>query len=653
MVQQRRPHPTAARSGSRRVPLTEPAHRANRVSRPSVQHVRGERILSDGTRVPPRPARTRPPAQPPRPKTTVRMPLASSPRRLHVVLIVVAMGLSLCGGRLLQLQGFDSAAYAASSAERLTQTQPLLPARGEFTDRNGAVLASTQPAVAVTADPALTNSGEPGAPSAAEIAAVLSGYLQMPTSELMPLLTKGGGTRFVYLKKKVPALTYSALAADLRKRGMYGIFRESDPIRTYPNGSTGAAVVGFVGSEGKGLAGLELSMNSELAGVEGTETYESAPNGSRIPLGQSSLTPAKNGLNLQLTLDTELQWMAERRVADQVKSTGSDWGFAITLDVKTGEVLAMANAPTYNSAEPGAADKVDRGNRAVSDPYEPGSVQKVLTSAALIDSGTATPESKVKVPNRLPSDGMSIKDSVSHKELKLLLRGVIARSSNIGTALLTRQLDKATLHDYLVDFGLGGPTGIELPGEATGITPPADMTDGRRDQVAFGQALSVTGIQQAAAVAGVINGGIYNPPSVIKKVTDSAGREVSTDDRQPRRVISAQSSAQVRDLMAAVIDSENGQKSLKLDAYQTGGKTGTAQRADASGRYKGYVTSFVGFAPLDDPQILTYVVMSNPKRGDTGSGTAAPVYRDIMNVALPRYSVPPNTAKHKPLPTEY
>ncbi len=414
-------------------------------------------------------------------------------------------------------------------------------------------------------------------------------------------------------------------------------------------------MVGFVGADGKGLAGLELKLNAQLAGVEGKETYESAPNGSKIPLGQSSITPAHERPQLPADASTpSCSGLAERRVAAQVKKTGSDWGFAIVMDVKTGEVLALANAPTFDSAKPGAVKPENRGNRAISDPYEPGSVEKVLTSAALVDSGTATPDTRVEVPYRLPSDGIRIKDAFNHNEIRLRLRGVIAKSSNIGTALLTRQLSKQKLHDYLRSFGLGAPTGIELPGEAAGITPPADMTDGQRDQVAFGQAISVTGIQEAAAIAGIVNGGIYNPPTVLKRATDSAGNEVALDRREPRRIISEKSSAQVRDLMQAVIDSENGQKNLKLDAYQTGGKTGTAQRADTKcGCYKGYVTSFVGFAPLDDPQILTYVVMSNPDRGDTGSGTAAPVYRDIMNQALPRYSVPPNTKKHKPLPIDY
>jgi cell division protein FtsI (penicillin-binding protein 3) len=572
------------------------------------------------------------------------LPLASVQSRLHTLLIVVAMALSLCAGRLLQLQGFDSSSY---SVDALTRTLPLLPARGQITDRNGLVLAATQPAVAVTADPTLT------APHAAEIAGVLAGHLGMSEAELMPLLTKTG-TRFVYIRKKVPALTYSALVTDLSGRHLHGIFRESDPIRTYPNGSVGASVVGFVGAEGKGLAGLERSLDTHLAGVEGKETYESAPNGSKIPLGRSSITPASNGLSYQLTLDSEVQWVAERRLAEQVAKTQADSGFAIVLDVKTGQVIALANSPTYDSSRPQAARADDRGNRAISAPYEPGSVEKVLTSAALIDSGTANPSTRVVIPRRIASDGHSIKDFFPHGTLHYTMRGVIAESSNIGTVLLTRQLDRQTLHHYLVSFGLGHTTSLELPGESAGIMPKADMSDGQRDRVAFGQAIAVTGIQEASAVAGIVNNGIYNPPTVIKKATDGEGREVALPGTPPRRVISAKSSAQVRELMQAVIDSVNGQRNLKLDRYTSGGKTGTAQRADTScGCYRGYVTSLVGFAPLDDPQILTYVVISNPRAGDTGTITAAPAYRDIMNFALPRYSVVPDAKRHRPLPTQW
>ncbi len=554
------------------------------------------------------------------------------------------MALSLCAGRLLQLQGFDSSSYPADA---LLRTLPLLPARGQITDRDGLVLASTQPAVAVTADPTLT------APKAAEVAEVLSAHLNMSTTDLIPLLTRSG-THFVYIKKKVPALTYSALAADLSQRKIYGVFREPDPVRSYPNGAVGSSVIGFVGADGQGLAGLELKYNASLAGVEGEQTFESAPNGNRIPLGTSSIKPAENGVSYQLTLDSEVQWAAERRIDEQVRSTKADWGFAIVLDPKTGQVLALANAPGFDPAKPQDANPEDRGNRAVSAPYEPGSVEKVLTAAALVDSGTATPETRVKVPVHLATGGRYITDAFDHGVLRLNLRGVIALSSNMGTALLARQLPKQQLRDYLLRFGLGSRTGIELPGESRGIAPPPDLGDAQRDQVAFGQALAVTGIQEAAAIAGIINDGVYHPPTVIKGAIDADGQEVPIEPRPPRRVISPESSAQVRDLMGAVIDSENGQRHLALDSYSTGGKTGTAQRPDPKCHcYRGYVTSFIGFAPLDDPRLLTYVVLSNPKRGSSGTATAAPVYKDLMNFALPRYSVPPDARAHKPKPTEW
>ena len=643
MDQRDRPRSTDRVDPLRKVP-SRPLRSQATAERESPLRARGARILRDGTVVTPRPRVHEPLARLVHRRPPLRLPLASAQRRLHTMLIVVAMALSLCAGRLLQLQGFDSSSY---SVDALTRTLPLLPARGEITDRNGLVLAATQPAVAVTADPTLT------APQAVEIAGVLAGHLGMSEAELMPLLTKTG-THFVYIKKKVPALTYSALATEMSSRHLHGIFRESDPIRTYPNGSVGASVVGFVGADGKGLAGLEHSLDTQLAGVEGKETYESAPNGSKIPLGRSSITPASNGLSYQLTLDSEVQWVAERRLAEQVAKTRADSGFAIVLDVKTGQVIALANSPTYDSSRPQAARAEDRGNRAISAPYEPGSVEKVLTSAALIDSGTANPSTRVVIPHRIASDGHSIKDFFPHGTLHYTMRGVIADSSNIGTALLTRQLDRETLHQYLMSFGLGHTTRIELPGESAGIMPKADMSDGQRDRVAFGQAIAVTGIQEASAVAGIVNNGIYNSPTVIKKATDGEGREVALPRTPPRRVISAKSSAQVRELMQAVIDSVNGQRNLKLDRYTSGGKTGTAQRADTScGCYRGYVTSFLGFAPLDDPQILTYVVISNPRAGDTGTITAAPAYRDIMNFALPRYSVVPDAERHRPLPTQW
>ena len=586
-------------------------------------------------------------------RRALRIPLGSAARRVQIIGIAMAIAISLCAGRLLQLQGFDSAAYGAIATANLTTSTPLLPARGEISDRNGNVLAGTTPAFDITADPTLTSQdcGEPdqvsgplcGLAEATKIADIIGKHTEIDKQQTIATLMRHD-TRFVYVKKKVPADVYTDIATELDDAGLPGIYRENDPIRTYPASTVASNVVGFVNGENKGQAGLEYSMNSSLAGTEGKETYESAPNGSKIPLGESTITPAKNGVNYQLTIDSELQWVAQRRLDAAVAKTGSLSGMAITMDVTSGQVLAMAQSPGYNSNDPGGTDPDNLGNRLVSQSYEPGSVEKVLTSAALIDSGTADPDTRVQVPPTIASGGGRIKDAEAHGTVNYTMRGVIAHSSNIGTLMLTRQMDKKTLHNYLSSFGLGRQTGIELPGEATGVLPGADMKDYTRDQIAFGQGVSVTAVQEAAAISAIVNGGTYHAPTVIKSATNADGSPVAIDRPSPRRVISEKTSAEVRDMMEAVVTRNDvSQQFLMLDHYRTGGKTGTAQRYDpACGCYRGYVTSFVGIAPLNDPKILTYVVLDRPEHGDSGTGTAAPVYTDIMDFALPRYGIAPD-----------
>jgi cell division protein FtsI (penicillin-binding protein 3) len=324
-----------------------------------------------------------------------------------------------------------------------------------------------------------------------------------------------------------------------------------------------------------------------------------------------------------------------------VRSNKADFGFAITMNVKTGEILAMAQAPSYDATKPLKGQKY-RNLQALTAPYEPGSVEKILTAAALIDSGTVNESTRLEIPNRLTSGPYQIKDHFEHDDdYRLNMRGVIAKSSNIGTVMLSRQMPTADLHAYLKTFGLGARTGIELPGEDIGILPGPDMQGLTRDRVAFGQGLTVTGIQEISAIAGLVNGGVYHRPTILKSATDSDGRPVALPVRDPRRIVSADTSSHIRDLMRAVVDNSGKTAALRLDGYTSGGKTGTAQRGTRTG-YKGYITSYIGYAPLNDPQIMTYVVVNNPKGADpTGTQVAAPVYRDIMQYALPRYSVEP------------
>ncbi|SDE52828.1 peptidoglycan D,D-transpeptidase FtsI family protein [Auraticoccus monumenti] len=600
-----------------------------------------------GPRRPPRPAVERR-ARVPRPP--LRLPLGKSALRIRVVMVAMAVLVSLCAGRLFQLQALDSAAYAQSAADKMQYTMPLYPSRGTITDRNGLVLARSETAVDVTADPMHTNPEcEPGEDDpcgiavARKVAEVLVTHLGGRVEEYLPELTKAD-TRFVYLAREVPSATYQRLAVELQERKLYGVFRESNPIRSYPGGSVGANVVGFVNGENDGAAGFEYSMNAELSGVEGSEVYERDAQGNKIPLGTQEITPAVNGTSYQLTLDSELQWMAERRLAQQVQKAKAESGTAIMMNIKTGEVLAMANYPSYDASRPGAADPDDLGNRAVTDALEPGSVQKVLTFAALLDAGLITPDTKVTIPNRVRSGGDWITDSTDYTGARLTATGVMAKSANTGTVMLSRDMGKEELTRYFRSFGLGARTGIELPGESSGYLPGPDMEDYQRDQISFGQGLSMTPVQYAAAVAGLLNGGVYNPPTIVASATDKDGEAVEVPRGEPRRVISEEASTQLAQMLEAVTGEGGTGSSVTLDSYRTGGKTATAERIDPDcGCYNGYTSGYMGFAPAEDPQILTFVQVDKPVSGRYGVVVAGPVYKDLTQLALQRYAIAPST----------
>lgn len=554
------------------------------------------------------------------------------------MLVVLVLAVATSGIRLIQLQGFDANSYAAAAERQLTRKVPLPAMRGTITDRNGTALAVSEAAVAITCDPSLT------APKADYIAERIVAHVGGTKEDYLPALTKEN-TKFAYVAKKVPAAQFQRLADELSKEGIYGIFRESDPLRYYPEGDTAAGVVGFLNAENRGGGGLEYALEKQLAGEAGSEVFESSPAGLRIPLGSNVLTPATNGVNYQLTIDAELQAMAEELMKRQQEDIGAESGTLITMNVKTGEVLAMVNTPSFDSNRTAAARAEDLGNRAVSQTYEPGSVQKILTMAALIDGGTMSPDTRLVLPPSIESGGGRVTDVWDHGYTNATATGVMVHSSNIGTIMLARQMEKAQYRQYLYEFGIGRPTGIELPGEAAGYLPAADMPDATRDQISFGQGFSTTALQTTAAVAGILNGGVYNQPTIIKSATDADGNPVQLPERESRRVVSEETSKEVAGLMEAVIG-PGGPKELGMDDYRSGGKTGTAEVYQADkGKYEGLLTSFLGAAPVEDPQIVTYVSFMYPKTKQNGAHSAGPVYRDVTRAALKRFAVQPSTTK--------
>jgi len=555
---------------------------------------------------------------------------------------VLAVVLSLFGARLVQLQGLDATSYAAAAEQGRLRTMVLPAVRGTISDRNGVALATTVDAVDITADQTLV--AEYGDPAAT--AAALAPVLGLPVPLLQERLT--GTARFVYVAEDVtPRVWRTVRDLDLPDptiEGLPGIFGEKTSKRVYPGGSTGANLVGYVGSEGKGLGGLEYALDEVLAGRDGKATYELSAGGRRLPSGVDSEREAVAGRDVQLTIDRDVQYVAQKAITKAVASTRSQSGTVIVLDPRSGELLAVATAPTFDANDPGGAPSADRGNRPLSEPYEPGSTGKVLTAAALIEEGVVTPDTPITVPNRLYRAGKSFKDFEDHPTQRLTYAGTIAKSSNIGTIRAAERLgDLERLHPYLAKFGIGRPTGLGLPGEAGGtLLDPKDWSATTGYTTAFGQGYSVNTVQMASAIGAVANRGVRLEPRLVARTTSADGSVTEPAEPERTRVVSASTASTVRLMMEAVTRKGGTAPLAAIPGYRVGGKTGTAQRFNpACSCYSGYTMSFIGLAPVDDPGLVVAVTLQAPRSALGGGVNAGPVFKQVASFALETMRIPP------------
>jgi cell division protein FtsI (penicillin-binding protein 3) len=559
------------------------------------------------------------------------------------------MVLSVFGARLVQLQGVDPGSYAAMAAEQGTVTLSLPAERGDILDRNGRPLADSVDGEMVVADPQLTRAKAP------ELAKFLSSRLDIDYFATLKALREKG-KRFAYVARRVPASKAEDVVAAARAAGYDGLDTRHDPVRDYPAGDVAANLVGFMGTD-EPLAGFERNFNDELAGTDGKERY-AVGDGVRIPLGNATITKPVNGQDLHTTIDLDLQWYVQRVLRQTREDARADSAFAVVMDSRTGEVLALADDPTYDARNPATADKAELVSRAMSDVYEPGSVEKVLTLSSLIDAGKVTDRTRLTVPPSLQSGDRVIHDWFTHPTLHMTLAGVIAQSSNIGTVLASRHFEQGQLRDYLTEFGLGQKTDVGVAGESQGILPdPSIWTSMTQDRIAFGQSLSVNGLQMAAAVNTIANGGVRVSPSLIRgrAVTDD-GQVVGTDTTTTRRVVSKRAAHQMTMMMERVVDPDVGvAPAAQVPGYVVAGKTGTAQRVGPEcGCYDGtFTVSFAGFAPADKPRFTIYVVVQNPRNGGGGGSVGGPAFSKIMSYTLRRYGVPPTGATPSQLPTTW
>jgi cell division protein FtsI (penicillin-binding protein 3) len=611
----------------------------------------------------------RPPQNRPRPrpkKRRVKKPprmlrLGRPALRLRMTFGVMAFVLSLFAGRLVLLQGVDPDSYAQAATKENARSFTLHANRGTITDRNGVELAVTEDAVAITADPQQTR------PVAQQLAAILAPKLPGTTAATLVAAMSGTG-RFTYLARQVSPTVWTAIQAEIKAANapiaeqnkgkpkeqqaplLAGLYTEEDPIRSHPNGSIAATLVGVTGADGKGQSGLEYGLNAKLSGKDGQAMYEVDAKGNKIPNANHTVQEPKPGLGVELTLDTDLQYFAQKRIEKAVRDYQASSGTVVVMDVKSGELMAMANYPTFDPNTKYKASELN--NPALERSYEPGSVQKVVTMAALADAGIIDLNTKLQVPGSIDVQRRIIKDHWSHDTMNLTISGVIAKSSNVGTIMAAQKMPIAQFVKYLHDFGFGEPTGLNFPGETKGLLTPGDeWPELTRSNVAFGQGLSVNAVQETAAVNAVANGGVYVPPKLVRNYVDANGAKIPNQTAPARRVVSEKAAKEVTTMMEAVTAKKGTAPQAAIDGYLVAGKTGTAQQVvPGTGKYGAWATSFAGFAPADNPRFVTYVVLHDPQGARGGGLQGGPVFRDVMSYALQKYVVPPTGAAQPNIP---
>ncbi|TMA60455.1 MAG: PASTA domain-containing protein [Deltaproteobacteria bacterium] len=566
---------------------------------------------------------------------------------------------ALVAARALDLAVLRGPALARLAAVQHHQRIELLPHRGPIVDRAGEPLALSVDVPSIYVRP--RELAGKGAAANRRIAALASA-LHVPVRTLRAKLQSR--TPFVWLKRQALPREAEAVA----RLGLPGVYTVTEGRRFYPHGSLAAHVLGFVGVDSQGLEGLEQRFDRVIRGEPQYLEFDRDARGREMLTGGVQAAPDQ-GARLALTLDAGIQEATERELQNGVAAARAAGGAAVVLDPATGEVLALANVPTYNPNEPGDwTDKRWRDrvrNRAITDPYEPGSTFKAVLAAAAIEERIVTPgELFFCERGRFLTGGRAIHDAHPHGWLSFA--EVIQYSSNIGASKVGERLGRERYHRYLRAFGFGARTGIELPGETPGIMRPvASWSQIDLATLSFGQGVSVTPLQMAAAFAAIANGGTLLRPFVVKRIVAPGGELVfENEPTAVRRVVSVGSARTTTGLLRRVVEREGGTGTkARLEDFAVAGKTGTAQKVDpTTGGYSSKrIGSFVGFVPADEPRAVILVMIDEPGTSSYGGVVAAPVFRAIAAAVLKRLGVQPpvpvapvrmaQVAARKPAPT--
>jgi cell division protein FtsI (penicillin-binding protein 3) len=549
--------------------------------------------------------------------------------RVLIVAAILAVAFGGLVARLVHLQIVRHAELAALAERQYSRTVVLHAQRGPIVDRHGAPLATSSPAESLYAHPKTV--GDP-----VRVAARLAPILQMPEAELHAALVSG--RPFVWLRRRLPPAVATQVKA-LREPGLDFV---PEPLRFYPNRELAAHVIGFEGVEG-GLEGVERAWDAELRGTPGKAIVGRDALGREIE-SRRILKSTVPGHGVMLTLDTNIQYIAEREIDAAFRRTGAKAAMAVVMEPRTGDVLAIAIRPTFNPntfMDPGPHDH--RRNRAITDPFEPGSTFKVILAAAALEEGVVTPDTRLYGEN----GAITIARTTIHDWKKygwLTFSEVLQNSSNVGSIKVGLSLGADRYYHYMTAFGFGAPTGVGLPGESRGqLRAPRRWSALSLPTMSLGQEVSVTALQLVAAFGAVANGGTLMQPRLVRAVFDVDGREARRfEPKAVRQVISREATQTLTRLLVRVVDNGTGHNAA-ISGYEVGGKTGTAQKLDpATRRYSRApgVLSFVGFAPADAPRFVMLVMLDEPKNEKWGSEAAAPIFAAIGRDILRYLDVP-------------
>ena len=534
---------------------------------------------------------------------------------------------AILAGRVVELTVIDGPTLGDKAARQHTQRVSNLAQRGEIVDRQGEPLALTRESVAVYVRPKAL--GSPPAPLAD-----MARLLDQPPAVVARKVA--GTAPFVWLDRQVPLDRWG----EIERLGLTGVGSEPARQRIYPHGPVAGQVLGFIGIDGQGLEGVERSLDAELRGEVEALDVERDARGRRFVVEDGWRPLPRVGSRIELTIDAALQEFAETELEAVVAEFGATAASAVVLVPYSGEVLAMATVPRFDPNRFGEAPAAARRNRAITDSYEPGSTFKVILAAEALEAGVVAPEDRIFCEDgRYQVGKREIHDSHPHGVLSFA--DVIAQSSNIGSAKIAEKLGRDRFGAGLERFGFGRNTGVDLPGEVPGLLAPSSAW--RRINLvttAFGQGISVTPLQLARAFGAIANGGLLMRPYVVRRVVEEDGSIRYTGRRHvERRVIAEPTALQVTEILRRVVESGTG-KLAQVEGIAVAGKTGTAQKVDSKTRRyhpRDRMSSFVGYLPAENPELVILVVVDSPKKKSTYGGVvAAPVFRRIAEFALER-----------------